>query len=102
MDSNSKEFYQAVGGRIRSLRKKKRYTVAELAEMVGISLKYWYQIESGKVCFSSEILYKISRSLEVTTDFLLSGKCVIVENSVISTLGSSDFVEDKDLSLNTP
>lgn len=92
MDSNSKEFYHAVGGRIRFLRKKKRYTVAELAEMVDISLKYWYQIESGKVCFSSEILYKISRSLGVTTDFLLSGKCVIVEDRVISTLENSDTI----------
>lgn len=91
MDSNSKEFYHAVGGRIRTLRKKQRYTVAELAEMVGISLKYWYQIESGKVCFSSEILYKISNSLGVTTDFLISGKGIIVENSFISTLESTNI-----------
>lgn len=86
MNSNSKEFYCAVGSRIRSLRQKKKYKVEELAEMVGISLKYLYQIECGKVCFSTEILFKLASSLEVTTDFLLSGKYVIVENNMVSTL----------------
>lgn len=89
MDTNSKDFYYAVGNRIRLLRKEKKYTVAELAEMVGISLKYMYKIESGKVCFSSEILYNIAGTLEVTTDYLLSGEYDMGENNVISTLDNS-------------
>ncbi|MDE6851649.1 MAG: helix-turn-helix domain-containing protein [Lachnospiraceae bacterium] len=89
MDPNSKVFYQAVGMRIRSLRQKKRYTAEELAEMAGISAKYLYQIEYGNVGFSTEILYKIARSLEVTTDFLLSENQGITQDKDLSVLLSS-------------
>ena len=95
MDSNSKEFYLALGNRIRSLRQKKRYTVEELAEMARISTKYLYQIEYGKVCFSTEILYKIARSLEVTTDSLLSENQETVENKDMSALLSVATQEER-------
>lgn len=96
MDSNSKEFYKAVGKRIRSLRQNKRYTVIELAEMVGISTKYWYQIECGNVCFSTEILYKIARTLEVTTDFLLSENQEGAESKDMSALFHGTTKEERD------
>lgn len=96
MDSNSKEFYRAVGKRIRSLRQNKRYTVEELAEMAGISTKYLYQIECGNVCFSTEILYKIARSLEVTTDFILSENYRAAQDKDMSALLSSATKEERE------
>ena len=51
---------EKIGYRIRELREMHNYTREEMAEMVEISPKFLYEIESGKKGFSSEILCKIA------------------------------------------
>ena len=46
---------EKIGYRIRELREMHNYTREEIAEMVEISPKFLYEIESGKKGFSSEI-----------------------------------------------
>ena len=63
-----------VGNRIRELREMHNYTREEMAEMVEISPKFLYEIESGKKGFSSDILCKIARTLTVSCDYIMYGE----------------------------
>lgn len=71
MNRESMNFYWAVGNRIRDIRIHKSMRVDTLASSSGISSKHLYQIENGRVAFSTEILYRIAKELQVSTDLLL-------------------------------
>ena len=96
MDANTKDFYWEVGNRIRLLTQEKKYTVETLSEMAGISTKYMYQIETGKVRFSTEILYKIANALEVTSDTLLGGKDTDIGRTVLLEVTGKFTSEEKE------
>ena len=64
---------QEVGHRIRFLREANQYTRDAFAEKLDISSKFLYEIENGKKGFSVEILYRISKTLSISTDYLLYG-----------------------------
>ncbi len=63
-----------VGARIRELREIRNYTREVLAERVGISAKFLYEIEIGKKGFSAETLCKLARELAVSCDYIMSGE----------------------------
>ena len=65
---------EKIGYRIRELREMHNYTREEMAEIVEISPKFLYEIESGKKGFSSEILCKIARKFTVSCDFIMYGE----------------------------
>ena len=71
MKQESMEFYWMVGNRIRDIRIYERIRVESLAHACGISTKHLYQIENGKVAFSTEILFQIANKLQVSADVLL-------------------------------
>lgn len=57
--------------RIKNLRIRQGYTIEELAEQAGISSKFLYEIEAGKKGFSSRVLYRLAKALNVSCDFIL-------------------------------
>lgn len=63
-----------VGNRIRELRELQNYTREVLAEKVGISAKFLYEIEAGKKGFSAETLCGISKALSVSCDYIMMGE----------------------------
>lgn len=63
-----------IGKRIRELRELQNYTREGLAEKINISAKFLYEIEMGKKGFSARTLYKISRALSVSSDYIMLGK----------------------------
>ena len=63
-----------IGNRIRELREMHNYTREGMAEMVEISPKFLYEIESGKKGFSSDVLCKIARTLTVSCDYIMYGE----------------------------
>lgn len=67
--------YKEIGLKIASYRKKKGYTQAQLAEMVGISSNYLSLIERGNKgqSYSMETLFKIAEALEITVSELFFG-----------------------------
>ena len=65
---------EKIGYRIRELREMHNYTREEMAEMVEISPKFLYEIESGKKGVSSEILCKIARKFTVSCDYIMYGE----------------------------
>ena len=67
-------FYDKAGLRIRELREVNRYTREQFSEIVGISPKFLYEIETGQKGFSADTLYRISRGLSVSCEYILSGE----------------------------
>lgn len=62
-----------LGKKINALRKLKSFTLQELAEKVDSSKSYIWEIENKEVAKpSAEILTKIARALDVTTEFLVT------------------------------
>ncbi len=62
-----------VGMRIRKLREERNITREQLADIIGISSKFLYEIETGKKGFSAYYLIPMAKSLSVSSDYLLLG-----------------------------
>ena len=65
--------YELLGRKIRQQRKKKKYTLEQLAEKLDVSTTFIGQIERAKGIPSLETLVKIANILEISTDSLLFG-----------------------------
>ena len=65
--------YELLGKHIREQRKKKKYTLEQLAEKLDVSTTFIGQIERAKGIPSLETLVKIANVLETSTDSLLFG-----------------------------
>ena len=62
------------GRRAAELRSIKRMTQEDLAEKLGVSKKHISEIERGIAACSIDLLLDISSALNVSTDYLLTGK----------------------------
>lgn len=62
------------GQRIREMRETQSYTREALAEIVGISDKFLYEIETGKKGFSADVLCRLSKALSVSCDYIMLGE----------------------------
>ena len=62
-----------IGTRIREIREEKNMSRETLAAHSEISTKFLYEIENGKKGISAETLFKISKSLGCSCDYLLTG-----------------------------
>ncbi len=69
-----KDFEISVGKRLRELREKQGYSRERLSEMAEITPKFLYEIESGRKGMSAYTLYNLSAALNVSCDYLLTGK----------------------------
>lgn len=67
------EIYKYAGKRISEIRNMRGYTRECLAGMTGISVKFLYEIESGRKGFSAGNLYYICNALDVHVDYILFG-----------------------------
>lgn len=65
--------YKEAGLRIYQLRRTLGYTREELAEMADISVKFLYEVETGKKGFSAQTLLKLSMALSADCDYILKG-----------------------------
>jgi transcriptional regulator with XRE-family HTH domain len=59
------------GNRIRELREAKGISGTKLAEMIGISPQYLYDLERGDKRLNEEIIVRLTEALGVTADYLL-------------------------------
>lgn len=65
------DFNKKLGLKIKKLRERRKLTREKLGEMAGISDRFIYDVETGQKGISAETLYKLSRALNVTSDYLL-------------------------------
>jgi XRE family aerobic/anaerobic benzoate catabolism transcriptional regulator len=76
-----------LGGRIRSLRAERGFTLKELAERAELSARFLVQLESGTANVSVRKLATLARALGTTPAELLSGPGGEAEMPVIALLG---------------
>ncbi len=74
---------KSVGERIMVLRSERGYTRRTLAEFAGISSKFLYEIETNKKVFSAYTLQGIARALEVSLDYIMTGKGARIYDDII-------------------
>ena len=65
---------ESIGKRIVALRKKRSLTQAQLAELLGISIKHCSSVERGVSSFSLELLIELCKIFDVSLDYLVLGK----------------------------
>ena len=65
--------YGLMGARIKQARKNKRYTQAQIAEIIDMSSKNFSQLERGETGMSISTLISLCKTLEVSADYILFG-----------------------------
>lgn len=75
------ETLTGMGQRIFSLRKKKGLTQEGLANLAGVSYQTISTAELGKKALRPENIVKLSQALGVSTDYLLTGKHNLIDQS---------------------
>ena len=64
----------SLGDKIKQLRKKRGLSQTELAEKIGIASAHLSRLETGKFQPSIDVLKKLSETLQVSADYLLSAQ----------------------------
>ena len=75
-----------VGKRIRKIREEKEMTREELANKAEITMKFLYEVESGKKGLSAKTLLKIATALSISCDYILLGVYRADDESTIDHL----------------
>ena len=87
-----------MGARIAALRKQAGLSQAELARRIRVSPSAVGMYEQGRREPSAELVVAMARELEVSTDFLLTGKCAMEKdhtaftNALIGALDAAQLV----------
>ena len=63
--------YKAIGKQIKEMRKRRKLSQAELAEVIEKSTSYISYIEAGQKCMSLDTFVEIANAFAVSTDLLL-------------------------------
>ena len=80
--------YQAIGQRIRKIRKARNLSQEKLSELVDISVPHMSHIETGNTKLSLPVLVDIAAALEVRTDDLLSDASIVASNSALDEIAA--------------
>lgn len=75
---------QDIGNRITELRKRLGWTQEELAEKADLTPQFVSYAEAGKRAMRPENLLKLSKALNVSADYLLTGKIVDKDLLILS------------------
>ena len=85
------------GERLRSKRKALSFTQEYVAEQVGISLRFYQMIERGKKFVSIDTLISLSKTLQISIDYLLfGGLSLSADNPFAETMRTLSSSERED------
>lgn len=76
----------AVGARIKRFRNIQGYSREEFSELINVSPRFVYDIELGNKGMSVDTLIKVSKTLNITIDYLLFGETPVHQPSRLETL----------------
>lgn len=88
---NTQDLKSAVGERVRSYRVTNKYTQADFAEKIDISINFLSEIENGKKGMSQETLYKLCEQFDLSADYILFGKNVSDVSEVSQALDHAEL-----------
>lgn len=91
----------AIGERIKRLRNLQGYSREEFSEMINVSPRFVYDLELGNKGMSVDTLTRVSKSLNITIDYLLFGETTEYSPSQLEVLALIDRCpKDKEEYLN--
>ena len=64
---------ESIGQRIKEMREVRGFTQKQLADLIGVAQNTISQYENGTAKTSIEIIVKLAKVLDTTTDYLLRG-----------------------------
>jgi transcriptional regulator with XRE-family HTH domain len=91
-----------LGEKIKKLRKDRKWSQGQLAEMLGVHVTHVSRIETGRYAPSLELLKKLAETLDVTTDFLLyestsdQGSVMLEDKSLYERMKLIEELEERD------
>ncbi len=74
-----------IGKRIQSRRKQQGYTQEHLAELMNVSIQMVSNLERGNKAIRIDNLINLSRILEISTDYILTGKATSDDNEALTS-----------------
>lgn len=78
--------FDSIGKRIHQARKAKRYTQAELSEIINMSAKNLSSLERGITGISIPTLMALCKALDTSSDYILFGNDCNTHQSPLNTL----------------
>lgn len=73
-----------IGKRIQNRRKQQGYTQEQLAEMMNVSIQMVSNLERGNKAIRIDNLINLSQILDVSTDYILTGKATADDNEALT------------------
>ena len=73
-----------IGKRIQNRRKQQGYTQEQLAEMMNVSIQMVSNLERGNKAIRIDNLINLSRILDISTDYILTGKATADDNEALT------------------
>lgn len=74
-----------IGKRIQSRRKQLKLTQEQLAEMMNVSIQMVSNLERGNKAIRIDNLINLSQILDVSTDYILTGKATADDNEALTS-----------------
>jgi transcriptional regulator with XRE-family HTH domain len=75
----------SIGKRIQNRRKQQGYTQEQLAEMMNVSIQMVSNLERGNKAIRIDNLINLSQILEISTDYILTGKTTADDNEALTS-----------------
>ena len=75
----------SIGKRIQSRRKHQGYTQEQLAEMMNVSIQMVSNLERGNKAIRIDNLIRLSQILDVSTDYILTGKATADDDEALTS-----------------
>ena len=73
-----------IGKRIQLRRRQQGYTQEQLAEMMNVSIQMVSNLERGNKAIRIDNLINLSQILDISTDYILTGKSTIDDNEALT------------------
>ena len=88
-----------IGQKVRRLRQDRRWTQAQLAELLGLSQNRLSEVEHGKGSLTAEQLLTVLKTFNVPLDYFLLQKAEITSElqNALARLGAAHLVESRDV-----
>lgn len=73
MPKSNPELAAAMGKRLSEARSAKGMTQEAVADQAGIAYQQYNKAENGKVCLGADSIVRVCQTLQISTDYLLTG-----------------------------
>lgn len=85
----------SIGKRIQNRRKQQGYTQEQLAEMMNVSIQMVSNLERGNKAIRIDNLINLSQILDISTDYILTGKETTIDIEGLTSRISQLSVKDR-------